>query len=337
MATTRAVHLLDRPHGAPSADLFELVEFELPALEPGQVLVHNQLLSVDPYMRQLMDGSWPLREPLSRGRAIGVVAESRSAKFREGDHVFHSGGWRSAVVLDEDTVGLRAFTPHPDVPLESYLSVLGGTGLTAYAGIKEILGVGDGDTVFLTSIAGAVGVAAAQIARQLGAKTVLGTASTDAKVAHVVDELGVDAALNYRTGDLDEFLAEHARDGLTATLDGVGGDALESAIRASADHARIALVGAISQYNNEGRPWRPPANFEDLHFKSITLRGYAVRDYGSLRVELEEWLIPRLVDGSVKDAVQVTDGFDHLIEAFLGMLNSANLGKALVRVNPAGS
>lgn len=337
MATTRAVHLLDRPHGTPSAELFELVEFELPALEPGQILVHNQLLSVDPYMRQLMDGSWPLREPLSRGRAIGVVAESTSAKFAAGDYVFHSGGWRSAVVLDEDTVGLRAFTPNPAVPLESYLSVLGGTGLTAYAGIKEILGVHEGDTVFLTSIAGGVGIAAAQFARALGATTVIGTASSDAKVDFVVNTLGVDAAVNYRTGDLDEFLAKHAQDGLTATLDGVGGDQLESAIRASASHARIALVGAISQYNNEGTPWRPPANFEDLHFKSITLRGYAVRDYGSLRVELEDWLIPKLVDGSVTDAVQVTDGFDHVIDAFLGMLTSANIGKALVRVNAGGN
>lgn len=332
MATARAVHLLDRPHGAPSADLFELVELELPPLEPGQMLVHNLLLSVDPYIRQLMDGEWPLREPLSRGRAIGLVAESTSEKFQVGQYVFHSGGWRSAVVLDDTTVGLRAFTPAPGVPLESYLSLLGGTGLTAYAGIKEILGVHDGDTVFITSVAGGVGVAAAQIARGLGATTVIGTASTDAEAEFVVNELGVDAALNYRTGDLNEFLAKHARDGLTATLDGVGGEQLESAIRASASHARIALVGAISQYNNEGKPWRPPANFEDLHFKNITLRGYAVRDYASLRIEDEQWLIPRLIDGSVQDAVHVSEGFDHIIDAFLGVLDGANLGKALVRV-----
>jgi NADPH-dependent curcumin reductase CurA len=331
MVEAHVVHMVRRPNGAAATDQFEIATLELAPVGDGQALVRNLLLSVDPYMRQLMSEAWPLNAPLGMGRAIGVVEQSRSPRLPEGTLVFHMGGLRTHIVLDADDAGVRPLVTHEGVALESYLSMLGGTGLTAYAGLTKVLNVEAGDVVFLTSIAGGVGAAAAQIARRLGAVKVLGTTGTDTKCRFAVDVLGADRAVNWRTASLGDFLAEHAPDGLTATIDGVGGGQLEAAIDASARHARIALVGGISQYDT-GNPWVPPRNFEDIHFKALTVRGYAVRDYLDLRAEAEDFLVPLLRSGAVVDPVTVTDGFAEAPAALVGLLRGANMGKAIVRV-----
>jgi NADPH-dependent curcumin reductase CurA len=331
MFEAHAVHMVRRPNGAAATDQFEIAELELGPVGDGQALVRNLLLSVDPYMRQLMSEAWPLNEPLGMGRAIGVVEQSRSTHLPEGALVFHMGGLQTHIVLGADEPGVRPLVTHEGVALESYLSMLGGTGLTAYAGLTKVLGVTKGDVVFLTSIAGGVGVAAAQIARQLGAAKVLGTTRADAKCRFAVDVLGADAAINWKTAAVSDVLAEHAGEGLSATIDGVGGDQLEAAIDASARHARIALVGGISQYNT-GKPWAPPRNFEDIHFKALNVRGYAVRDYMDLREEAEDFLVPLLRSGAIVDPVTIAEGFSEAPAALVGVLQGANTGKAIVRV-----
>ncbi|HEX5540030.1 MAG TPA: NADP-dependent oxidoreductase [Micromonospora sp.] len=330
MAKAHAVHLVRRPNGAATTDQFEIAELDLAPVEDGQALVRNLLLSVDPYMRQLMSEAWPLNAPLGMGRAIGVVEQSRSPRLPEGALVVHNGGLQTHIVFDADDVGVRPLVTHEGVALESYLSMLGGTGLTAYAGLTKVFGVTKGDVVFLTSIAGGVGVAAAQIARQLGSAKVLGTTSADAKCRFAVNVLGADRAANWKTAAVSDFLAEYAGEGLSATLDGVGGGQLEAAIDASARHARIALVGGISHYDT-GKPWVPPKNFEDIHFKALTVRGYAVRDYLDLREEAEDFLVPLMRSGAIVDPVTVTEGFAEAPAALVGVLQGANTGKAIVR------
>lgn len=331
MLEAQAVHMIERPNGAAATDHFRIAELELAEPADGQALVRNLLLSVDPYMRQLMTAAWPLHAPLGPGRAIGVVEQSRTPRLPEGTMVFHTGGLQTHIVLGPDDAGVRSLVTHEGVALESYLSMLGGTGLTAYVGMRKVLGVGEGDVVFLTSIAGGVGAAAAQIARQLGAAKVLGTTGTDAKARFAVDVLGADHVANWRTDGVREFLAEHAAEELTATLDGVGGGQLEAAIDASARHARIALVGGISQYDTGGS-WAPPSNFEEIHFKALAVRGYAVRDYLDVREEAEDFLVPLLRAGRIADPVTVADGFADAPAALVGVLQGANTGKALVRV-----
>ena len=324
-------HQLARPTGAPSAELFALRELALPALEPGDALLENLYLSVDPYMRQLMDGGWPLNEPLKRGRAIGRVIESRDEALPEGALVFHTGGWSTHAVVSAGQPGVRRFTAAEGVPLSTHLSVLGGTGLTAYVGIREVLGVAEGDVVFITSAAGAVGSAAGQIARLLGAATVIGSVGSERKVEHVVAKLGYDAAFDYHQGPVSEALARYAPDGLTASLDGVGGETLEAILANSADHGRVALVGAISQYNSSG-DWYAPRNFGEIHHRALHVSGYHVKDYMNVRVQAEDWLAEHLRTGGLTADEQITDGFENTVAAFLGLLDGTNLGKSIVRI-----
>jgi NADPH-dependent curcumin reductase CurA len=330
---TRSVHLLRRPDGFPTADLFAFTERKLGPLQEGEALVENLYLSVDPYMRQLMDGGWPLDEPLGRGRTIGRVVASRATGVAEGDLVLHTGGWSTHAVVDAGAV--RVIKPAPGIPLPAYLSVLGGTGLTAYAGIRAILDVQPGETVYVSAAAGAVGSVAGQIARLLGARRVLGSTGSAEKAQHVTERLGFTAAFDYRTGSLPDWLAEQAPDGLDATLDGVGGDHLEAAIGASREFARIAWVGAISQYHRPDEEYTVPRNLFRVSWNSITLQGYNLRHHRHLQDEAEQWLVPHLREGRIALDHTVTDGFDSVVDAFLGVLRGDNLGKMLVRLDSA--
>jgi NADPH-dependent curcumin reductase CurA len=321
-----------RPQGAPAAEQFTLVKQDLPEPADDEALVANVYLSVDPYMRQLMDGGWPLDAPLGRGRAIGRVVASRSTAFAEGDLVIHNGGWSTHAIVKTGQVGARVIDPAPGVRVSTYLAALGGTGLTAYAGVRAVLGVGAGDTVYISSAAGAVGGVAGQICRLLGAERVVGATGTAAKARHVRDRLGFDAAFDYHAGPLADLLAEAAPDGITAALEGVGGPHLEAVIGACREFGRIAWVGAIAQYNTPDDPPAAPANLYAVSYNSLQLRGFQVRHHGHLRQEMEEWMIPHLRSGRLVSDEQITTGFEHTVETFLSVLSGGNTGKALVQV-----
>lgn len=224
---TRQVLLAARPTGWPRPDDFAVAEAELPEPADGRILVRNVFMSVDPYMRGRMNAGksyvppFQVGEPLTGG-AIGEVLESKAPGFAPGDLVLHDFGWREHAVLD--AAAARKVPRIPGVSPSAYLGVLGMPGLTAYVGLLDIAGMKEGDVVFVSAAAGAVGSLAGQLARLKGASRVIGSVGSDEKVAHVTGELGFDAAFNYRRGPVRDLLKEAAPDGIDVYFDNVGAD-----------------------------------------------------------------------------------------------------------------
>ena len=325
-----AVHQVARPVGAPAASDFAFVEGPIPAPGPGTALVENLYLSVDPYMRGNMDGTWALNAPLE-GRTIGRVLQSRDPRLSAGQLVFHRKGWCTHAIIDPAEA--RVISQPPQVPLSAYLGILGGTGLSAYIALAKIARLQAGETVFISAAAGGVGTAAGRIARLLGAERVVGSAGSGAKVKHLTDALGFDAAFDYHQGPLPELLAAAAPGGIDVYVDNVGGAHLEAAIGAMRENGRIAWVGAVAQYNDKQPPPGPRNLFEVVH-KSLRLEGFLVRNYGHLQGELEEFLVPLIQDGRVDLDETVVDGFERIVDSFLGVLRGTNIGKMIVRAAP---
>ncbi|NSC23434.1 NADP-dependent oxidoreductase [Streptomyces albus subsp. chlorinus] len=329
----RFVHQVARPQGAPTAADFGMVEGTVPAPGPGQALVENVYLSVDPYMRELMDGGWDLHAPLE-GRAIGRVTASRAAGLPVGALVFHRQGWRTHALVPPGQA--RVLPHHPGVPARVFLGLLGGTGLTAYVALTRTAALRPGEDVFISAAAGGVGSAAGQLARLLGARRVVGSAGSAEKVRRLTGEWGFDAAFDYHDGPVGQLLAEAAPDGVDVYLDNVGGEHLEGAIEGLREFGRIAWVGAIAQYNS-AQPPAAPRNLYEIVDKSLRLEGVLVRNHRSVQSELEDFLVPHLRAGRVVDVQSVVHGFDNVVEAFLGMLRGANTGKTVVRIAEEGA
>jgi len=328
--TARTFHLNARPSGFPTPGLFSVVDAPLPAPGPGEALVENLYLSVDPYHREEMDGGWELNAPLE-GRAVGRVVASRDPALAEGDLVFHRHGWRTHALVTAGTPGTRRLPSYEGVPLAAHLSILGGTGLTAYVALTRTLEFRAGQDLFVSAAAGGVGTAVGRIARLLGAGRIVGSAGSPAKVARLTGELGFDAAFDYHDGPFGELLAKAAPDGLDAVVDNVGGDQLEGAIAVLREHGRIAWVGAIAQYHSAGRPPAAPRNLYDVVGKSLRLEGVLVRNHGDAQGELEDLLVPHLRNGRITPDVTVVDGFERTVDGFLAMLRGENTGKMLIR------
>ncbi len=331
MTTALEIRLAARPVGKPTFDNFTIAEVPVPEPGPGQVLVRNLVMSVDPYMRGRMNDvksyspPYQVGQPLEGG-AVGLVVESTVDDLKPGDTVLHGLGWRDYAVLDAKSTAKI----DPNVaPLGAYLGVLGMPGLTAYAGLIDVAALKEGDTVFVSSAAGAVGSAAGQIAKLKGAKLVIGSAGSAEKVNYVSDELGFDTAFNYRNG-LDQ-LTEAAPDGIDVYFDNVGGDHLEAAIAAMNVHGRIAVCGMISQYNAT-EPSAAPRNLHQLIPKRITMRGMLVRDHAHLRPRFVEEVGGWVRDGKLKYTETVFEGLRNAPAAFLAMLDGQNLGKMLVKL-----
>ncbi|MGW4499783.1 NADP-dependent oxidoreductase [Micromonospora sp. NPDC004336] len=328
----REIHLASRPQGWPSADNFRLVETEVPTPGPGQVVVRNRYLSVDPYMRGRMNDvksyvpPFALDAPLDGG-AVGEVVAGEAGGLRPGDTVLHGLGWREYALLDAKT----ARKVDPDLaPVTAYLSVLGMTGLTAYAGLLDVAGMKPGETVFVSAAAGSVGSLVGQIAKLRGAGRVVGSAGSAAKVERLL-ALGFDAAFDYHDGPVRDSLRAAAPDGVDVYFDNVGGDHLEAAISAMRAHGRAAICGMIAQYNDTEPP-AAPRNLALVIGKRLTLRGFLVGDHGHLRDEFVREMSGWLRDGRVSYDETVVDGIENAPEAFLGLLRGENLGKMLVRV-----
>ena len=327
------IRLAKRPTGWPTQENFEIVEAEAPRPADGKILVRNLLMSVDPYMRGRMDDvksyapPFQVGEPLDGG-AVGEVVESTVEEFKPGDTVLHGLGWREYAVLD----ARHAVKVDPSVaPLGAYLGVLGMTGLTAYAGLLEVAEFKPGDTVFVSAAAGAVGSVVGQIAKLKGAKRVIGSAGSAAKVKYLVDDLGFDAAFNYKDGPVRQQLADAAPDGIEVYFDNVGGDHLEAAIAVSNVHARMAICGMISLYNST-EPSPAPRNLAQVIKKRLTLRGMLVRDHFHLQEQFVQEVGGWLRDGKLRYQETVVDGLANAPQAFLGMLRGENTGKMLVKI-----
>lgn len=331
MITAKQWVLASRPDGPPTAGNFRFEEVELPELSDGQILVESTFASVDPYMRGRMNDvksyiePFQIDEPLT-GTAVGVVAEFRSNKFKVGDTVRHFAGWRTHAVLNEDQVEQIDTNL---APAEAYLGILGQTGLTAYVGLTAVGEMREGDVVFISGAAGAVGSAAGQIAKHLGAAKVIGSAGSPEKVDYLTG-IGFDEAFNYKDGDVNGQLAKAAPDGIDVYFDNVGGDHLEAAIQNANTFGRIAMCGAIAQYNDT-EPAPGPRNLGLSIGKCLTLRGFVVGQYTHLAKEFQEKIAPLIVDESIKYASTVREGIENMPNAFLELFEGGNTGKMIVK------
>jgi len=262
------------------------------------------------------------------GAAVGVVEESRSSRISVGDHVLHGSGWREVAVIEASA----ARVVDTDLaPASAYLGVLGMTGLTAYAGLTRIADIQPGDVVFVSGAAGAVGSGVGQIAKALGASRVIGSAGSQQKVRHVVDDLGFDAAFNYKDGPVAAQLREAAPEGIDVYFDNVGGDHLEAAIGSLRQGGRVAICGAISVYNNT-EPAPGPRNLARLIQTRGTIKGFLVGDHGDLASEYAEHAAGWLDSGQLTSRETFRTGIDHAVAAFLGVLQGENTGKMIVQL-----
>jgi NADPH-dependent curcumin reductase CurA len=332
--TTRIVTLASRPDGRPTPANFGVTEQPAGEPGPGQLLVRNVYMSVDPAMRGRMEPTekhyttnFAVGGPLD-GSAIGRVIAGRADGFAPGDFVRHRLGWRDYALVDAAT----ATVVDPALaPLPYWLGVLGQTGFTAYAGLRRAGDIQPGDVVFVSAAAGAVGSAAGQFARLLGASRVIGSAGGAAKSRLLVDELGFDAGIDYRAG-LAEGLAAAAPDGIDLYFDNVGGDHLVAALYALRLHGRVALCGMISTMEDaSGAPG--VQHLIQAVLKRLVLRGFIVRDHEDLRPEFEKQVATWLRTGELVAKQTVVDGLENAVEAFIGLLAGANVGKMLVRLS----
>ncbi|MER6182812.1 NADP-dependent oxidoreductase [Streptomyces sp. NPDC001652] len=325
--TAITVHQTARPKGFPTPADFAFVESPLPSPAPGTALVENLYWSVDPYHREMMDGDFELNAPLE-GRTLGRIVASRDPGLPEGEIVFHRRGWRTHALVTPGEV--RRLPLYEGVPLSAYLSVLGGTGLTAYVGLTRIARLREGDDVFVSAAAGGVGTATGRFARLLGAGRLVGSAGSPEKVRHLTERVGYDTAFDYHQGPVPDLLAKSAPTGIDVFVDNVGGDHLGAAIGALRDHGRVVRVGTVSQYNT---PDAPPVVFDhaDVVEKRLRIEGFLVSDYRDLQDELYDFAVPHLLSGALALDETVVEGFERIVEAFLSMLRGGNVGKILVR------
>ncbi|MGQ4389287.1 NADP-dependent oxidoreductase [Streptomyces sp. SAS_270] len=316
-----------RPTGFPAPDDFRFAESPVPEPAPGTALVENLYWSVDPYHREMMDGDFALNAPLE-GRALGRVVESRDPALPEGEIVFHRHGWRThAVVRPEET---RRLPHHDGVPLSAYLSVLGGTGLTAYVGLTRIAQLREGDDLFVSAAAGGVGTATGRMARLMGAGRMVGSAGTADKVAYLKQHVGYDEAFDYHAGPVADLLAKAAPDGIDLFVDNVGGEHLGAAIGALRERGRVVRIGTVGQYNTPDAPLAL-FNHADVVEKSLRIEGFLVSNYRDVQEELYEFAVPHLLSGRLALDETIVEGFDRIVDAFLLMLRGGNTGKIIVR------
>ena len=337
ITTTRAVVLQRQTaRSGPVADDFAIESLSMPAPAPGQLLVRNAFMSVDPSMRGRLEPTekhyttnFVPGQPLD-GSAIGVVIESNDASVPVGAAVRHRLGWREHSVVDA-----AAVTVHdPAVaPLNQWLGVLGQTGFTAYAGLVRTAEFKPGDAVFVSAAAGAVGTMVGQFARLLGASRVVGSAGGETKRKLLVDELGFDDAFDYRAGPAAEQLRRVAPDGIDVYFDNVGGEQLVAALDAMHQNGRVALCGMISNFD-AANPRYDISRLISVVLKRLTIRGFIVRDHEDLRPEFEGRVGAWLRSGEVVSRDTIYDGLERAVDALFGVMSGANVGKMLVRLDP---
>ena len=326
----RAWHLVSRPQGLPTEENFALKEIELPPLSDGMVRIRNQWLSVDPYMRGRMNDvksyvpPFQIDQPMEGG-AVGEVVESRAEGFSPGDRVLHMGGWRDEAVLDARTVNKL-----PDLGAEpqAFLGNLGVTGATAYFGLLDVASAKEGDVVFVSAAAGAVGSAVVQIAKAKG-MTVIGSAG-GADKCEFVRSLGADHVVDYKAQPVLKGLAAAAPEGIDVYFDNVGGDHLDAAFALARMRARFAICGMIEGYNKA-----EPASFRFIMrviAMRIRMQGFIVFDFQSRMGEFYAEMGKLMASGQLKSQETVVDGLENMPDAFLGLFSGGNVGKMLVRL-----
>lgn len=332
MPVNRQFQLASVPAGMPKVSDFKLVEAPVPSLQAGQVLLKTLYWSVDPYMRGRITGVKTYADPVlvgdvMQGGVVGEVVESKNSKFQAGDTVAGFWGWREFAVADG--AGLQKLEPQL-APVSTALGVLGMPGMTAYFGFLEICKPKAGETVLVSGAAGAVGSLVGQIAKIQGCRTV-GIAGGDSKISYLLDELGFDAAFNYKTtSDYHGKLKEFCPQGIDCYFDNVGGAITDAVFPLLNVFARVSICGQISQYNLE-RPEQGPRLLSYILVKQARVEGFIVSRFAERFREGTMQMAQWLKEGKLKYREEVVQGFDNIPQAFISMLQGQNTGKMLVK------
>jgi NADPH-dependent curcumin reductase CurA len=330
-AVNRQITLAARPVGLPKVSDFDLAYAPVPSPAAGEVLVRSVYLSLDPSMRRVMSGAPSCDRPVAIGEvmtggAVARVVESGDPGFCPGDAVEGMLGWQEYAVVPAGE--LRKIDPG-NAPISTALGVLGMSGLAAFFGLLDICDPQPGETVVVSGAAGAVGMVVSQIARIEGCR-VVGVAGSDAKVAWLLDELGLDAAFNYKTA-ADQYgaLKELCPAGIDIYFDTVGGTITDAAMRLINVGARVSICGQTSQYNLD-EPEAGPRWLGQLIAKQAKVQGFRVSSYAERFSEGLEQLAQWLKLGMLKYREDVAQGIEAAPLAFIGMLQGKNMGKQLV-------
>jgi len=330
----REIHLQSRPDGKPSSGNFTLKTTELEPIYEKEILVRNEWMSVDPYMRGRMKDSDSYVKPFQIGESleggcIGRVIESLNKDFHEGDYVLGNLGWRE--FWKSDGNGVVKIDPEL-APVQSFLGVLGLTGMTAWVGLKRIAELKAGSTVFVSAASGAVGSIVCQIAKANNC-TVIGSAGKPEKIKWLRDVANVDEVINYKeTDNLSEALGKTAPDGIDVYFDNVGGDHLEAALDHMSDFGCVVCCGMISTYNATEPP-AAPRNLFKVIGKRLRMQGFIVRDHMDDRDEFQQEMGRLISEEKIHWEETVTNGLENAPEAFIGLFDGDNLGKSLVRID----
>lgn len=326
------VLLANRPQGWVKESDFKIVETDLPPVGEGEVLVKNLFMSLDPYMRGRMNDtkSYTAKAELGEvmlGGTVGEVAESNNPKFKVGDIVVGSFGWQQYGLSNGG--GIKKIDDPNLIPISTYLGVTGMPGVTAWVGLLEIGLPKPGETVVVSAASGAVGSVVGQLAKIKGCRAV-GIAGGQEKCDYVVQELGFDACVDYKAGNLYKDLAAATPDGIDIYFENVGGEILDNVLRRLNAFSRIALCGLISQYN-ETQPYGVK-NFGLLLTNRVKLQGFIVSEYPQSWPEAQSQLTQWVAEGKIKYRESITEGLENAPKAFIGMLKGENFGKQLVKL-----
>ena len=325
--------LLDaRPVGVIKHSDFKLVESEMPSASEGEVLIQTLYLAVEPAMRGWMENRSDYVAPLNigdvmRGNGVGRIISSQHPDYAEGDIVSGSFGWQEYLVSD----GRDLNKVPANIPITSAMSLLGITGLTAYFGLLDVGEPKAGDVVLISGAAGATGSVVGQLAKLKGCK-VIGIAGNQQKCDWLTQELGFDAAINYREENQAERVAELCPQGINIFFDNVGGEILDIALDNIAQNARLVICGGISRYNLTGSI-PGPKNYFNLVFRRARMEGFIVLDYMPRFGEAMQYLGENLASGKLKSQETVMEGFEHMPDALMALFSGDNIGKQLVHVS----
>ncbi len=329
----RRILFVKRPVGMPGEECFNLTTSAMPEVANGQVLVRTRFISVDPYMRGRMNDRKSYVPPFQldevlKGGVVGEVVESKSNSFVKGDTVVGNLGWQDYSIAEEKEI----HKIDPDIaPVSTSLGLLGMPGLTAYFGLLDIGQPQPNETVVVSGAAGAVGTIVGQIAKIHDCR-VVGIAGSDRKTRYLINELGFDAAVNYRTtSDLKKALEEVCLNGIDIYFDNVGGTISDAALSLINTNARIPLCGQISVYNEKQIPFGPRIQ-PQLLTHSAMMKGFLVRNYTEHFDEATRQLTQWLKDGRLKAVENIVQGLENAPKAFIGLFAGENLGKQLVKV-----
>lgn len=336
-SVNRQITLAARPHGNPRESDFTIVESAVPVPGDGEVLIRNLLVSLDPYNRIIMGQANSEVDPIDIGATmfgftVGIVEQSNNPAYAVGDHVGSMTGWQDYAV--SDGTDLRPVDVDA-APLSSHLGVLGMTGLTAWVGLTKIIEPKPGGTLVVTAAAGSVGSAAAQIGKLRGQR-VVGIAGGAEKARHLLEDLGLDAAVDYKAADFAEQLAAAVPDGIDTVYESVGSFMVAALLPHLNMKAQIVVGGVMSQIAHTGEfegPDQLPDLLRAVLYRDLTIRGFSTPDYFDCYAELQADLGPAVTAGDIHQAEHILDGLESIPAAFPDMFNGRVTGKLIARIS----